>query len=103
MMTRRQRSTQTVVGKASRFGFGLLLYLLLAIALAVLAGRYMPHVARRVGHIQDGWLRFTIYFAVYAIVALFAAWVARRIPWRMSRERALQLCFLGGASLSTAV
>jgi lipopolysaccharide/colanic/teichoic acid biosynthesis glycosyltransferase len=40
---------------------------------------------------------------IYAIVALSAAWVARRVPWHLSRERALQLCFLGGAALSTAV
>lgn len=102
-MTTRRRGAQTVIGKSSRFGFGLLLYLLLAIALFILVGRYMPHLARRVGHIRHGWLRFSIYFVIYAVAALAVAWGARRIPWRLSRERALQLCFVGGAALSTAV
>jgi len=63
----------------------------------------MPHFARRVGHIRDGWLRFGIYFAVYVCAMLGGAWLVRRLPFRLRRENALRVCFIAGMTLSIAV
>lgn len=104
MITRTRRpDASSTFGHPSRFGFGLLLYLVLTIVVFILVGRYMPHFARRVGHIRDGWLRFGIYFVVYACAMLGGAWLVWRLPLRLRRENALRLCFIAGVTLSFAV
>lgn len=100
--TRRQRARSTI-GHPGRFGFGLLLYLILTIVVFIFVGRYMPHFARRVGHIRHGWLRFGIYFAVYVCAMLGGSWLVRWLPFRLRRENALRLCFIAGVTLSIAV
>jgi lipopolysaccharide/colanic/teichoic acid biosynthesis glycosyltransferase len=89
--------------RRSLFGFGLLIYLVLSVVVFDLVWRYMPRLANRIGHIEYGWLRFGIYFTVYVLLALGLAWVARRLPPRLSRERRLRLAFIVGATLSFAV
>lgn len=104
-MARRARgqSTGSVFVRRGRFGFGLLLYLVLTILVFALVGRYMPHVARRVGHIPHGWLRFGIYFAVYVCMMLGSIWLVRHPLLRLRREGALRLFFIAGMTLSIAV
>lgn len=105
MMTTRTRrpAASSTFGHPSHFGFGLLLYLILTIVVFILVGRYMPHFARRVGHIRDGWLRFGIYFVAYICAMLGGAWLVRRLPLHLRRENALRLCFIAGVTLSIAV
>ncbi len=65
---------------------------------------YMPHLADRVGHIEYGWLRFSIYLVVYACFTLAASFVLPRIlPRRFSRETVLRTSFIAGITLSLAV
>lgn len=97
------RSARSVFGHKGRFGFGLALYFVLTIVVFAFVGRYMPHVARRVGHIRHGWLRFGIYFAVYVCIMLGAGWLVRHPLLRLRRENALRLCFIVGVTLSVAV
>ncbi len=104
MTTRTKRQTaSSTFGHPGRFGFGLSLYLTLTIVVFTFVGRYMPHFARRVGHIRDGWLRFGIYFAVYVCAMLGGAWLVRHLPFRLRRENALRVCFIAGMTLSIAV
>src|SRR5919202_433449 len=76
--------------RSRRFGFGLFLYLVLTVVVFALVWHYMPRLARQVGHIEFGWLRFSIYFTVYVLIALGSAWVVHRLPIPLRRERALQ-------------
>lgn len=46
--------------RSNLFALSLLLYLLLTIAVFDVVWFYMPHLADRVGHIEYGWLRFSI-------------------------------------------
>lgn len=104
MGTRRQRRSTTDNPRPSRhFGFGLLAYLILTVAVFALIGRYMPHVAGRVGHIRHGWLRFGIYFAIYVLLALSGAWVMRRLPTGWRTETTLRLAFIAASTLSVAI
>jgi len=104
MVTRKQRLGTTNDPRPSRhFGFGLLAYLILTVVVFALIGRYMPHVAGRVGHIQHGWLRFGIYFAMYVLLALGGAWIMRRLLTGWRTETALRLAFIAVSTLSIAV
>src|SRR5919199_5570889 len=100
MGNRPARRTAQVQPQRSRgFGFGLLLYLVLTVVVFALVWHYMPRLAGRVGHIEYGWLRFGIYFAVYVLIALGSAWVVHRLPISLRREGILRLSFLGAATL----
>lgn len=104
MSTRmRRRAASGAFGHPSRFGFGLLLYLVLTVIVFILVGRYMPYLAQRVGPIRNGWLRFGIYFVVYICAMLGGAWLMRRLPVRPQHENVLRLCFIAGVTLSIAV
>lgn len=98
-----ERSARSMFGHKGRFSFGLALYLVLTVIVFAFVGRYMPHVARRVGHIRHGWLRFGIYFAVYVGMMVASGWLVRHPLLRVRRENALRLCFVVGATLSIAV
>lgn len=97
-----QPTTRSSEQRSSRFAFGLLLYLVLTVVVFVLVWRYMPRLGQRI-HFRDAWLRFSIYFSGYLLLAVGATLVARRLPISARRERALQLSFTAGATLSFAV
>ncbi|HZB96934.1 MAG TPA: sugar transferase [Herpetosiphonaceae bacterium] len=104
MAERAGRGTAQVPPQRSRrFGFGLFLYLVLTVVVFALVWHYMPRLARQVGHIEFGWLRFSIYFTVYVLIALGSAWVVHRLPIPLRREGALRLSFLAAMTLSLAV
>lgn len=89
--------------RSTRFALGLFAYLVLTFVVFGLVWRYMAPLADRVGHIEYGWLRFTIYFAVYAIVvAVIDLGVCRSFQARR-REGVLRTTFLGMMTLSVAV
>lgn len=100
---RRGQRPQHYVRQSRGVGFGLLIYLILAIVVVTLVGRYMPHVANRVGHIEHGFLRFGIYFSGYAALACVGVWLAHRLPLRLRPENALRLSFIVATTLSVAV
>ncbi|MCA1667834.1 MAG: sugar transferase [Thermomicrobia bacterium] len=104
-MVRRPRGqgARSVFVQRGRFGFGLFVYLVLTILVFAVVGRYMPHIARRVGHIRHGWLRFGIYFVVYVCLMLGSKWLVHHPLLRLRREGALRLCFIAGTILSIAV
>jgi lipopolysaccharide/colanic/teichoic acid biosynthesis glycosyltransferase len=86
------------------FALSLLFYLLTTVALFDVVWYYMPHIADRVGHIEYGWLRFSIYLAVYACFTLGGSVVLPRLlPRTFSREGVLRTSFVAGITLSFAV
>jgi len=86
------------------FGLGLLLWLLLTLLTFRFFSRYMIYVAALYGYnIENVALQFSIYFAIYAALAIAAAAGLGAIPMRVSRENQLRLVFLGGATLSLIV
>ena len=90
--------------RSALFGLSLLLYLGLTIAIFDIVWFYMPHLADRVGHIEYGWLRFSIYFTVYACFTFVASVILPRfLPRRINRENTLRLSFVAGITLSLAV
>src|SRR5712672_317174 len=100
---RSRQRTRTYRRRSSRFALGLLLYFGLMIAAFALVWRYMPRLAERVGHIQFGWLRFSIYFVVYVSLTLGINLALRRVPLGLRREGQLRLCFAVATTLSVAV
>ncbi len=99
----RHRTARGYRRRPSRFAFGLLIYFVLTVVVFDLVWRYMPRLARRVGHIEYGWLRFGIYFIVYVFIALGATWAIRRMPFPLRREGRLRLIFAVATTLSFAV
>jgi lipopolysaccharide/colanic/teichoic acid biosynthesis glycosyltransferase len=102
MAKRSGRGTVPIQPQRSR-SFGLLLYFVLTVVVFALVWHYMPRLARQVGHIEYGWLRFGIYFTVYVLIALGTAWAVHRLPIPLRREGTLRLSFLGATTLSLAV
>lgn len=103
-MTARNRRTARVYPRRSRrFGYGLLAYLVLTIVAFDLVWRGMPRLAARVGHIEYGWLRFSIYFVVYIAFEVGATFVLRRLPLSLRLEDRLRRSFFAGVTLSFAV
>ena len=89
--------------RSNRFTFGLLFYSVLTVVLFDLVRRAMPRLARRVGGIENGWLQFGIYFAIYVVLMLVGWLVARRLLRRYRHETLLRLVFVAGATLSFVV
>lgn len=103
MTSRRPRGGPIAFRGSRRFGFGLLLYLILAVVVFGFIGRSMPHLAHRVGHIRHGWLRFSIYFLIYIGIALGSAWGIQHFQARLRRENTLRIAFTAATTLSLAV
>jgi len=85
-----------------RFAFAFLAYVALTVATFWVVYRYTKEISHRVGHIEDPWLQFSLYFVIYVVLTSAVLLAVGRLPVRLGTEWRLRAAFLVGATLSFA-